>query len=1018
MTEWLAPVLDPSSRTFWPLLVGAALVAMVHHLWTNRHRPAVAWKTLWRATVAPHLWGHPSSRLDLQLLVVRRALTLLFGATELGLAYTFATSVVRTLDGVFGIPVVPMVSSLWLTVGYTLVLFVVWDLSRYVLHRAMHEIDALWQIHQVHHSAQVLTPFTFHRIHPLEGLLYGARGVIVDGALAGLAFWLFRGDAVQWSILGVHGIGFLLNAFSGNLRHSHVWWRFGPSVERWLLSPAQHQLHHGLDAVHVNYGTWLAVWDRWGGSWVAAPARRPPQYGLSERNHEPDDLLGALVGPVRRWIPVGWLAWAGFAQAQEGPTYEIVVVGDEGVPRVAGSAYVVDEEELERTEYNDVHRVLAAVPGVYVRGEDGFGLRPNIGMRGANSDRSSKIALLEDGIPLAPAPYAAPAAYYFPLTTRIAGVEVFKGPAALEHGPQTIGGAVNLLSRAIPARPGGYANVGFGSYRTLTAHVWGGASTDQLGFLVEGAHLSTGGFKALDGGGPTGFARQDVLVKARAATTPGELTGTVELELGVGREQSHETYLGLTYADWLVTPLRRYAASQDDVMNWNRTSAELFANVDYERTRVDGAVWIHRLDRVWTKLNRFAGGPDLHDLLLAGAGGASDPYLAILQGEADSTTDDQVLLIGTNDRTFVSSGGQAVLRTEGTFGPVTDRLTAGVRWVWDDVRRLHTEDPFGMTGGELLPTGGPTETLLDSATRANALAAWIQDTVAWGPVQILPGARLEWITTAAGTAASGPLDPQQQVVMLPGVGASVSVARWLDGFAGVHRGFSPVAPGQDESVDPEMAVNAELGLRAVPGETHAELVGYLSRYENIVGACTLSGGCSDDLVDQQFNGGAALVYGLETLATHTVHLPARFELLLSATYTWTHGEFLTGFVSAFPQFGSVVAGDRLPYVPEHQGSLRFTVLHERGSFTAGAIGRSGMWDEAGQGPLPEIGSIPPLLLVDVAADARLAGPVRVYATVTNLTNSHAIESWRPFGARPTAPFTAFVGLKLDPQRGS
>src|SRR5690606_26306123 len=130
---------------------------------------------------------------------------------------------------------------------------------------------------------------------------------------------------------------------------------------------------------------------------------------------------------------------------------DVSVFGDaREVSRVAGSAHRIDEEQLERFEDDNVHRVLMRVPGVYVRGEDGYGLRPNIGLRGASSDRSKKITLMEDGVLLAPAPYSAPAAYYFPLTTRMVGVEVFKGPSAIRYGPNTIGGAINMLSRRIP----------------------------------------------------------------------------------------------------------------------------------------------------------------------------------------------------------------------------------------------------------------------------------------------------------------------------------------------------------------------------------------------------------------------------------------------------------------------------------------------------------------------------------------------------------------------------------------
>src|ERR1051325_8648460 len=120
---------------------------------------------------------------------------------------------------------------------------------------------------------------------------------------------------------------------------------------------------------------------------------------------------------------------------------EVVVLADR-IRRAPGSVHVISTETLERYKYDDPHATLQLVPGVYVRTEDGFGLRPNIGIRGAISDRSSKVALMEDGVLFGPAPYSAPAAYYFPIIGRMTQVEVVKGPAAIQYGPQTVGGAI------------------------------------------------------------------------------------------------------------------------------------------------------------------------------------------------------------------------------------------------------------------------------------------------------------------------------------------------------------------------------------------------------------------------------------------------------------------------------------------------------------------------------------------------------------------------------------------------
>ena len=206
MTEWelplafLAPLFDPASRTFAPFLVTAAIVALVHH----RRRGGGGGIG---AALGASLWRHPSTALDLQLLLVRRSLFILgFIPTAAG-AWSLAVFVTLTLDSALGIPSPPGVSPWVLTTLYTLIAFLVWDLSRFLLHWAMHAIPALWELHQVHHSAQVLTPLAFHRIHPLESTLHALRNIVTTGVLAGVAFWLFRGRATEWTVFGVHAVG-------------------------------------------------------------------------------------------------------------------------------------------------------------------------------------------------------------------------------------------------------------------------------------------------------------------------------------------------------------------------------------------------------------------------------------------------------------------------------------------------------------------------------------------------------------------------------------------------------------------------------------------------------------------------------------------------------------------------------------------------------------------------------------------------------------------------------------------
>ena len=148
------------------------------------------------------------------------------------------------------------------------------------------------------------------------------------------------------------------------------------------------------------------------------------------------------------------------AFSQEGDTEEVIesvtIIGSaEDLKKLAGSGQIISNADLLKAMDTDIQKILTAVPGLYMRTEEGYGLRPNISIRGTAIERSAKVAIMEDGVLVAPSPYTSSSAYYFPTTGRIHSVEVLKGPAAVTQGPQTIGGAINLISTPIPNAPSG-----------------------------------------------------------------------------------------------------------------------------------------------------------------------------------------------------------------------------------------------------------------------------------------------------------------------------------------------------------------------------------------------------------------------------------------------------------------------------------------------------------------------------------------------------------------------------------
>lgn len=295
-------LLQPGQRLYWAYLVGALLLALVVRLATV-HRRGRRPAALLRWLTARSIWLHPSARLDYQFVFAKAVIKTLFLTPWLGVSFAVAWWVASGLQQSFG-PASPSTTSpLVVTALYTVLLFVLSDFSRWLVHLLAHLIPALWELHKVHHSAEVMTPFTLYRSHPLETALFQLRGVAVSGVLAGVFFYEYGPAAAQAELLGVNAIGFVLNMLGGNLRHSHVWLPYPAWLERVLISPAQHQLHHSSDPAHFhhNCGAWLAVWDAMAGRLLLSRDARPARFGLppGELNHRPSHLVESIWGPVR-----------------------------------------------------------------------------------------------------------------------------------------------------------------------------------------------------------------------------------------------------------------------------------------------------------------------------------------------------------------------------------------------------------------------------------------------------------------------------------------------------------------------------------------------------------------------------------------------------------------------------------------------------------------------------------------------------------------------------------------------
>lgn len=703
------------------------------------------------------------------------------------------------------------------------------------------------------------------------------------------------------------------------------------------------------------------------------------------------------------------------AAAVAPPSSLEVTIAGVRASRTPGSAHIVNQRQLERFRYDDPNAVLMQVPGVYLRQEDGIGLRPNIGIRGANPDRSKKVTLLEDGVLLAPAPYSAPAAYYFPLMPLMTNVRVIKGPASVAHGPQTVGGAIDLITRPIPSHTAGLLEAALGEYGYNKQHAHFGSSSEQVGFLVEGVRLQNTGFKQLPDDADSGSTRSEVITKFSYVLNPhSERRQELGLKLGYAEEVSNETYLGLSDRDFRRTPLRRYAASALDRMESHRTSLVLSHQLEDPALglTVKSAAYRHDFARSWRKLNAFRGAS------IAGVlADVDDPVnaslYAVLTGAEDSGSGSDVLLIGPNQRTFVSQGVQSVLGLKARSGPLEHRVQAGVRAHHDSVRRRHTEDAFAMSDGRLVPEGSATQVTAANRSASYALALHALDAVSWQRLTVTPGVRLELIHSTTEDALTAEAERGFVAALLPGVGLHYAATDVFGVLAGVHRGFSPPPPASDEHVKPESSTNYELGGRVSASRLRAEWIGFYNHYTNLTDLCTLSSGCLSEDLDRQFDAGKARIYGFEAHVAHELPLHDALTLPFFASYTHTQAQFQSSFSSQDPIYGEVRKGDEIPYVPLHQAALGLGLEAPLAGGVVSFNYVAPMREEAGSEPLERALTTDRQVWLDAGAKVRPWPALQIYADLRNVLSSHHIVARRPYGARPNAPRWLQVGAKLQ-----
>jgi Fe(3+) dicitrate transport protein len=371
------------------------------------------------------------------------------------------------------------------------------------------------------------------------------------------------------------------------------------------------------------------------------------------------------------------------------------------------------------------------------------------------------------------------------------------------------------------------------------------------------------------------------------------------------------------------------------------------------------------------------------------------------------------MLIGPNERFFVSQGVQSVLDVESRHGAFSQRFQSGIRFHYDEIERRHSETGFALSGGQLLPEDRAPEVTAANEAKSYAMALHLADAISYGEFSLTPGVRAELIQSTVEDFSDARKTSGSVAALMPGLGAYVALFESFGVLAGVYRGFSPPPPGSGSDVKPEDSINYEAGMRFSSGRARVELIGFYSDYSNLTDVCTFASGCAADDLDRQFDAGKARIHGLEAYAAHDIPVARELKLPFSAAYTFTRAEFLTSFVSDDPIYGRVLAGDEMPYVPAHQLNVTFGAEHPRLRVSAAVNYVARMREQAGSAPLSDVLATDEQFVVDLAVRAPIVGGLSLYANAQNLFDAAYIVSRRPYGARPNPPRWIRAGAKLE-----
>ena len=682
---------------------------------------------------------------------------------------------------------------------------------------------------------------------------------------------------------------------------------------------------------------------------------------------------------------------------------QLEIISDANVPfeRIPGAATVLDIKSLSLIDPIGTQEALEFVPGVNGYADDGIGnSRLSIGIRGLNPRRSSRILILEDGVPIQPALYVYPNMYYNPPAERIDRLEVIKGSGAIKYGPQTMGGVINYFTKRPRSDFGGKFKIkaGENSFLSLFSEV-GGFGNEKIKPEFQFLYKKGDGFRENNG-----FEQINGTMKISYNKSQDE---NYYLKFNTNYENSNATYTGLTQHSFKANP--KFNPKKDDNFKLFRTAVDLITTKRLSSNLTKSTTaFVSFFDRRWWREN---------DIFVSQADSASsnptaqsyyEPINLIRRGNGK---DNFGIL-----RTFYVGGAEQVYSFKNSpfglskFMSSNSSLELGgriyfERFIDDKQSGSKTDSRDGIY---FIPAASDDEQPIivgqSHHYETTAFSGFLNEKIEFEKFTLNTGIRLEAFEQERVDRLSGSMYQDKSLIeLLPGVGLTTKFSS-TNLFAGIHRGFTPPSSGtlkilnfggtldnQGLNLEAEKSWNKEVGIRGDYPMFNFEVSGFHVGIENLVAAGR--GTAFKNLGKVNTMG---LELNLNLLSSKVVGLLPDLHFIYAFLNTEIKDGIIKSNVSGTVGSDVSIQGKKLPYAPAHTLTAGFSKMGEKLSYRLDFRFVDEVFTDfeniIKEDKLGIQGIIPSYNFINISADYKVSEDYRIFLTGKNITDEIYIGS--------------------------